>query len=160
MTELDLSIKGMAAWRATLPEDLKAVVPDEAGKASQESLEALFHDLASSGHRRYAEVMHQHGDILAAAGRTVRVRLLSWVVNRSWPNAASVINALTEEGDDESDGGRRKVAPFFRADMEAMRMIATSRIVRAAADLRTIEAVAGGIRDFEVNYDMQRTGGM
>lgn len=158
MKQLDLSRNGIAAWRAMLPDDLKAVVPDDQGKASDEALASLFADLSMAGHKRFAEVIFQHGEVLAAAGRSVRTRVLSWMISRSWPDAASVVNLLIDEGEEGESGGRKKVAPFFRADMEALGIVSTSRVVRAAADLRTIEAVAGGVKDFEDTYGMHRGG--
>lgn len=160
MAKLELHSERMLAWRNLLPEDLKAVVPADLGSVGDEAFEELTSDLATAAAKRIPEVIHRHGDLLAKGGRARRIRILAWAINRSWPDAARVISDIADDDDKGEGGGRGKVAPFFRADLEAMALVATSRIVRGAAAVRTVEAVSGGVRDFEQSFDLQRTGGV
>lgn len=162
MHRADLKTDKISAWRSLLPEDIRSHVPMDLGSASDESLDALADDLASASARRIPEVLLRHGETLALAGRPRRIRVLAWAIPRVWPNGADLTRVLTQQLDDEggdgSNGGRGKVAPLFRRDIEAMASVAMSRIVRAAANKSTVDAVAGGVRDFEMNYNMLQGG--
>lgn len=142
-----------------LPSDIKEIVPLDMGTASIESLDALADDLAGASMRKMPDVLLKHAETLANAGRARRVRVLAYAVQRVWPHAAAMTKKITDEGSDSGDGGRQKVAPLFRADIEAMCGVAMERIVRGAASKRVVDAVAGGIHEFDRSYNIQHGGG-
>jgi hypothetical protein len=161
MQRLDLGSEKIAAWCSKLPDDLQVVIRDDGPELPDSAFEALVQDLATAGSRRIPEVLATHGELVARCGRARRVRMLAWAVNRAWPDSADIVKEITDaeagEGGGE-DGGRSKIAPFFRADMEALDTIAMSRVVRAMAGAGNVDAVAAGIREFEMSIDMQRGG--
>lgn len=160
MQREDLKSERMAAWRKILPQDILAHIPADPGTASEKSLDDLADDLASASARRIPEVLVRHGETLAAAGRARRIRILAWAVPRVWPKGGELTALLASaEGESGGSDGRGKVAPFFRADLEAMGIVVTSRIVRAAAHKRTIEAVNSGVKEFDNNFNSLRSGG-
>lgn len=150
-----------------LPEDVRSVVPDDASPDADGLVDAISEDLAGAAPRRMAGIIRQHQDAIATLGRARRIRLLAWIANRSWPDAQSVVGQITDEGGDasgesggEGKSGPSKVASLFRADIKAYARICTARMVRSASDLKAIDAVRNGIKEYEVNMDMRRTGGM
>lgn len=160
MHRADLKSDRISAWRSLLPEDIRTHVPLEMGTATDESLDALADDLAAVSARRIPEVILRHSATLAEAGRPRRIRVLAWAIPRVWPNGAELTRVLTESGDAEGgeDGGRSKVAPLFRSDIEAIAGVAMARIIRAAAHRGTVDAVAGGVREFDMSYNMLHGG--
>lgn len=162
MAKLDLRVETTSAWRKQLPSDLLPFIPDDSS-GDNEELIALQNDLSGAGARHIPEIIRKYEDLLSRAGRSCRIRILSWAINRSWPDVAMVINRISK--DDEAGGeagggdGRSKVAPFFKADLEAMGLPAAAYLVRAAAARATVNAIGEGLMDFEQNFDL-RTGGV
>jgi len=158
MQRSDLSAEKISAWREKLPSDIKDLIPLDLGSASTDSLDALADDLASASMRRIPEVLLKHAGTLADAGRARRTRVLAYAIPRVWGHAAALTKMLTDEDSSSGDVGRSKLAPLFRADLEAMSDAAMERLVRAMSHRRTVDSVAGGIREFDMSYNIQHGG--
>lgn len=162
MSNLDLSSENVAAWLDVLPVDLRHAVPDEQVSVGDEQMEILADEISKSGPKRMASVIHRHGDLLSTVGRARRLIILAWVANETHPNSSPVIAAISTEADDEDEGGgvvgdgRKKVAPYFRQDVEAIAAVTRSRVARSFAHKKTLMAIAGGIDDFQEQDVMQQ----
>jgi len=83
-------------------------------------------------------------------------------VHMCWPESDKVLRAISDEKEGAASGsaGRGKVAPYFRADLEALGGAAMSRIVRAVADKRAVRSVEVGVREFQEEFGLQQAGAM
>ncbi len=163
MPPLDLTDAHVREWWSLLPRDLKSAFGDEVPLGREDEYRGFSDQMRAATKRSYAEVIWKHADLVASMGRPRRVRLLAWVVQRSFPEADRVVSLLTDvrEGDGEASGGdgRGKVAPLFLSDLESLAGRVIDRGARAVADRGTVRAVESGLRDFEDAFGPQTTGG-
>ena len=171
MQYLDLSSTHVKAWQALLTGDLKAAIPNDADPAADAASAALAEDLRIAAPRRMADLIGQHADLVVGFGRARRIRLLSWMVNRGWPDTQVARDLMdgdsdSDEGSQSSGGaaggsasGRARIAPIFREDYNALAAVMKSQIVRGARERGTIEALHAGIKEFAQSPDFP-TGGM
>lgn len=152
---LDLSAAHVRAWHALLPSDIKEVVKDDADAAADPLAAAVARELNLGEGRTWVSIVHRHGDEIVLLGQARRVRMLAWLAQASWPQPGIVngVARVTGSDDDGKGGeGRAKVAPLFRADIEAMAGVYVARAGRAAMSVETVSAVDAGTKDFERSY--------
>lgn len=156
---LVLSAEHVRAWYSLLPPDLKGTIADDADASADPLAAAVAREMNLGELRTWPDIVLRHADEIAHLGQSRRVRLLSWVAQSSWPQPSAVngIAGRLEEEESQGGQGRSKVAPLFRADIEALAGVVTARQARALMGVETVKAVDAGTKDFEQAY---RSGAM
>lgn len=151
---LVLSAEHVRAWYALLPPDLKEAISDDADTSADTLAAAVAREMNLGEIRTWSDIVVRHADEIVHLGQARRVRLLCWVAQSSWPQP-SAVNAIAgriEDDEEGKGGGRSKVAPLFRADIEALAGVVTMRQARALMGVDTVKAVDAGTKDFEQAY--------
>lgn len=136
---LDLSEAGMAAWQSRLPEDIKAVIGDDAGAPPADLLQRLR---GSEAEEIPALVVGDHA-LAESLGRARRIRLAAWLVGKAFEeggDAAAIVDILTGE-EDEGGEGASDGRILFLEDIRMINDVIAARVAaRVAAPAAMVAA--------------------
>ncbi len=176
MASLDLSSVHIAAWRSRMPTDARTAIRDDARPESDAATTAIVEDFMTTQPRRVQEVFDRHDALLSSPefGQARRVRLMSFLMNRAWPDTEFARTLMRdglriEREDGEGEGGlagsgdgRPKVRfpVMFLEDFRSLANVVRPRMVRSVRTADTVEALANGLKDFADGFDAPPSGGL
>jgi len=125
---LDLQNETLQAWKAKLPEDVRAAIADEL-PADSDEISGFVTALNNAEIAEYAELIEAHPEVVKALGRLGRIRLLSFIVAKVYPFQVRVFHELLNaERDDEEGGGRSATQVLFIEDIKAFNEAIAARV--------------------------------
>jgi len=145
-----------------LPPDFHPSVPLDIDPAKDEECVVLVEELACAAPKRFCEVLRLRADSVAAMGSTRRMRVIVWMVHRGWEDGHVILRDLIDDGEEGrgGDGGRSKIAPLFRRDLDALAGCGMLRVVRGVAQYNSAAIILRGVGAYQADYGLNQTGGL
>lgn len=164
MSKLNLSSVGMLSWKSRLPDDVSSVVFDSDLSSDEDDFVKFAGEIEGVKIRFLKNSILGNTDLLLRMDRMRRIRLLSWIVSKTWPDVNIVLDLMSDDdsSDDDSSGdggGRSKIAPLFKSDFEALSIVVKRRMVHGLKQSSNVDAVFGAIESFS-SSEVQSVGGV
>lgn len=150
---LVLSAEHIREWYALLPVDVRHAIANDADASADPLAAVVARELNLGEVRTWVDIVHRHADEILHLGQARRLRMLAWLAQSSWPQPG-IVKGVARVSDEDGRGGegRAKIAPLFRADIEAMAGVYVARASRGAMGISTVSAVDAGTKEFERSY--------
>jgi hypothetical protein len=149
---LDLRKASVEEWIASLPSDVRSVMPAASGD-DFEGLAALQTEIERTPDSRIADLVSRNGEAFKTMGRARRMRFLAWVARRASPDAGPIIRAVTSEGGDEGDGDGGH-GPLFLEDLRAFVEALGPRVARLTFSEGAVEAAVQAAYRLQTEADL------